>query len=110
MEILQEIVDDVSILNLSGRLDATCVSELKKTVQTMIDAGGLKILIDMANVDFVDSSGLGTLVTCLRSVTKAGGVFKITSLQENPRMLFETTRLDRVFDIHDDRNAAISSF
>ena len=110
MEILQEIVDDVSILNLSGRLDATCVSELKKAVQTAIDAGGLKILIDMANVDFVDSSGLGTLVTCMRSVSKSGGVFKITSLQENPRTLFETTRLDRVFDMHDDRNAAISSF
>ncbi len=110
MELVQEKIDDVSILNLNGRLDATRVSELKETVQAMIDAGGLKILIDMTNVDFVDSSGLGTLVTCLRSVTKAGGVFKITSLQENPKKLFETTRLDRVFDMHDDRDAAIKSY
>lgn len=110
MEFVQESSDDVHILNLNGRLDATCVSELKETVQNMIDAGGLKILIDMTHVDFVDSSGLGTLVTCLRSVTRAGGVFKITSLLENPRTVFETTRLDRVFDLHDDRSEAISSF
>jgi anti-sigma B factor antagonist len=76
----------------------------------MIDADKLKVLIDMAAVDFVDSSGLGTLVTCLRSVSKAGGTFKITSLNENPKSLFESTRLDRVFELYDSRNAALSSF
>ena len=110
MEIIEEKVDEVHVLKLSGHLDATCVSQLKAAVQALIEADNIKILIDTADVNFVDSSGLGTLVTSLRSVTKAGGVFKITSLQENPKSLFETTRLDRVFDMHDDRDAAIASF
>lgn len=110
MELIEEKVDEVHVLKLSGRLDATCVSQLKDAVQALIETDVIKILIDMADVDFVDSSGLGTLVTCLRSVTKAGGLFKITSLQENPKMLFETTRLNRVFDLHDDRDEAIGSF
>jgi anti-sigma B factor antagonist len=110
MEIIEEKVDEVHVLKLSDRLDATCVSQLKDAVQALLEADKIKILIDLADVDFVDSSGLGTLVTCLRSVTKAGGVFKITSLQENPKMLFQTTRLDRVFDMHDDRDEAIGSF
>ncbi|MGD8291446.1 MAG: STAS domain-containing protein [Desulfobacterales bacterium] len=110
MEILEEKINDVHILNLNGRLDATCVSDLKDVVLAMIDADKLKILIDMAKVDFVDSSGLGTLVTCLRSVTKAGGVFKIATLRKDPKKLFEITRLDRVFDMHEDRGAALNSF
>ena len=110
MEIIEEKIGDVHILNLTNRLDATCSMQLKDAVLAMADADRLKILIDMADVDFVDSSGLGTLVTCLRSVNKAGGVFKITTLQKNPKHLFETTRLDRVFDIYDDRDTALKSY
>jgi anti-sigma B factor antagonist len=110
MEIKEEKIDNVYLLKLMGRLDASCASQLKDAVLAMIDAGKLKVLIDMAAVDFVDSSGLGTLVTCLRSVSKAGGTFKITSLNENPKSLFESTRLDRVFELYDSRNAALSSF
>jgi anti-sigma B factor antagonist len=76
----------------------------------MIDEKKNNILIDLGGIDFIDSSGLGMLVTALRSVTKAGGTLKITSLQENPKNLFETTRLDRVFDIYDDRDVAIKAF
>ena len=110
MDIVEEKIDAVYVLKLMGRLDASCASELKDAVLAMIDADKLKILIDMAAVDFVDSSGLGTLVTCLRSVSKAGGVFKIASLNKNPKNLFETTRLDRVFELYDDRKAALNSF
>ena len=110
MEIIEQKIDDVHILGLSGRLDATCVLQLKEVVLAMIESDKIKILIDMADVDFVDSSGLGTLVSCLRSVSKAGGVFKITTLKEGPKNLFEITRLDRVFDIYDDRGTALNSF
>ena len=110
MEISEEKTDDVYILKLSGRLDAACTSELKHAAFTMIEADKMKILVDMAEVDFIDSSGLGTLVTCLRSVSKAGGVLKIAALRENPRLLFEGTRLDRVFELYDDLDTALNSF
>ena len=110
MDIIEEAVGNVYIVKLMGRLDASCASELKDKVLSMIDEKKNNILIDLGGIDFIDSSGLGMLVTCLRSVTKAGGLLKITSLQENPKNLFQTTRLDRVFDIFDDRDEAIKEF
>ena len=110
MEMTEARLDDVYLLELSGRLDATCSGQLKDTVSAMIDAQKKKILIDLSAVNFIDSSGLGMLVACLRSATKAGGKLKITSLQESPQKLFEVTRLDRVFEIFDDRDSAIKSF
>ena len=110
MEIIEEAVGNVYIVQLMGRLDASCASDLKDKVLSMIDENKQNILIDLGGIDFIDSSGLGMLVTCLRSVTKAGGTFKITSLQENPKNLFHTTRLDRVFNIYDDRDTAIKEF
>ncbi len=110
MEITEARLNDISLLELSGRLDASCSEQLKDTVSAMIDAQKIKILIDLSAVNFIDSSGLGILVGCMRSTTKAGGKFKITSLQENPQKLFEVTRLDRVFEIFDNRESAIKSF
>ena len=110
MEITEAKINDIHLLELSGRIDASCSGQLKSAVSTMIDAQKKKILIDLKAVDFIDSSGLGMLVACLRSVTKSGGALKITSLQENPKKLFEVTRLDRVFEIFDDRDSAIKSF
>jgi anti-anti-sigma factor len=110
MEMTEARINDIYLLELSGRLDATCSGRLKDTVSTMIDEQKKKILMDLSAVHFIDSSGLGMLVACLRSATKAGGTFKITSLQKGPKKLFEVTRLDRVFEIFDDRDAAIKSF
>ena len=110
MEISEERINDIYLLVLSGRLDATCSAQLKDTVSAMIDAQKMKILIDLSAVHFIDSSGLGMLVACLRSAAKANGTLKITSLQESPKKLFEVTRLDRVFEIFDDRDSAIKSF
>jgi anti-sigma B factor antagonist len=110
MEITETKINDIYLLELSGRIDATCSEQLKDAVSAMIDAQKIKILIDLNAVDFIDSSGLGILVACLRSAIKAGGRLKITSLQNSPKKLFEVTRLDRVFDIFEDRDSAIKSF
>ena len=110
MEITEARIRDIYLLELSGRLDATCSGQLKDTVSAMINEQKKKILIDLSAVHFIDSSGLGMLVACLRSATKASGTLKITSLQKGPKKLFEVTRLDRVFEIFDDRDSAIKSF
>ena len=110
MEMTETRLNDVYLLELGGRLDATSSAQLKETVSAMIDAQKIKILIDLNAVDFIDSSGLGMLVAYLRSANKASGTLKITSLQENPKKLFEVTRLDRVFELFDDRDSAVKSF
>ena len=110
MEIREETVEQVNVLNLVGRLEASNSISLKDKVDSLVINEKPNILVDMSQVDFIDSSGLGALVTCLRSASKAGGAFKITSLQEYTRNLFSTTRLDRVFELFDNRDAAIRSF
>lgn len=110
MDIIEKAMGNVCIVKLIGRLDASCSSELKDKVTAMLDENKKNILIDLGGIDFIDSSGLGMLVNCMGSVTKTGGLFKISSLKEHPKSLLQMTRLDRVFDIFDDRDEAIKAF
>ena len=70
----------------------------------------ISIVIDLDEVDFIDSSGLGSLVSCLRLVNKENGDIRLSSLQDQIRALVELTRLHRVFQIFDDCDTAINSF
>jgi anti-sigma B factor antagonist len=64
----------------------------------------------MSHLNFVDSSGCGAILSCLRQMTAKGGDLKITGLQNQVRTLFEMIRLHRIIDIHDSRDEAIRSY
>jgi anti-sigma B factor antagonist len=110
MEIVEKNLDEITVLKLTGRLDASSAPEMKSRVLELIDAGKIKVLIEMNGIDFIDSSGLGILVSCLRLIDKAGGALKIASLKENPKNLFQTTRLNRVFELFEDPESALKTF
>ena len=110
MEIDQEAINHVEVLYLKGRLDAVSAKQLKEKVASLGQEKGPKLVIDMAGVDFIDSWGLGALISSLRTVSKLGGDIKISGLQHQARSIFELTRLDRVFRIYDDSMAAAKSF
>ncbi len=110
MEIIGEKIGEVEVLEVKGRLDASSAKDFKERVNALVKAENHKIVIDMEGVDFIDSSGLGSLVSSLRSVNKAGGDIKISSLQKQVRAIFELTRLHRVFGIYEDKNTAATSF
>ncbi|MFO7598236.1 MAG: STAS domain-containing protein [Candidatus Desulfacyla sp.] len=110
MEIGQETIHDVEILKLDGRLDSFSAREMKEKVSSLSRENRVKLVIDMAGVDFIDSSGLGSLVSSLRTVNKLGGDIKISALQDQVRAVFELTRLHRIFGIYDDSTAAAMSF
>jgi len=110
MKIKEEKINDVSVLVLEGRLDASSAKDVKEKVGTLIKENRVRIVMDMGAVDFMDSSGLGSLVASLRSVNKLGGDIKIASLQDPVRVIFELTRLHRVFEIFDDKDGAVDSF
>jgi len=110
MEIVEEKVQNIRVLKPVGRIDASCSDQIKDKVLSLIDAGQTCLLIDLGEVDFIDSSGLGTLVSCLNSIKKAGGKLKICDIQENPKQVFEMTRLDRVFEVFDGKDEALDSF
>ncbi len=92
---------------LDKRLDALVASEFKdKVIQSLDEAGTKQAIIDMREVSFVDSSGLGALVSVLKHVAR-GGRLVLCSLQKAVDDLMELTRLHRIFDIAEDVEGAL---
>ncbi len=110
MEIIEERVDDVDLLTFKGRLDTNSAKDVKEKINILTKENRIKIVMDMADVNFMDSSGLGSLVASLRSVNKLGGDIKIASLQDPVRVIFELTKLHRVFEIFDDKGSAVDTY
>ncbi len=98
------------LLSLSGRLDANTGKQLKEKIQGMVDKDDKRLILNLSGVEFIDSSGLGSLVACYRLASKAGGEIRLCCLQETVRSLMELTRLHRLFEIFDDPEAAQENF
>lgn len=101
---------DVAILRCAGSLDSDSISTFKKTAYDLFDQGTVKYVLDASKVDFVDSMGLGVLISLLRKVKQKDGDIKIASLTPDVKTIFEITRLYRLFDVFDTANEAIDKF
>jgi anti-sigma B factor antagonist len=102
---------DVTIVDLTGRIALGEESAaVRNLVMDLLSQGHARILFNMAAVDYVDSSGLGALVSSVTSVRKAGGEMKLVNLSDKVDDLMEVTRLYTVFDIPDNEEAALKSF
>ena len=100
MEIEFEIQSGVGVLQIRGRLNAGNASQLKTRFAEHMDKT-TRFVLNLEELEAIDSTGLGAIVSCLKNVSEAGGDLKITSLQSKPRMVFEITRAYRIFDIYD---------
>lgn len=101
----------VTIITVTGDLvigDAE--TAFKKTVTRLLEEGRVNLLVDLSAVGFLDSSGLGALVRALTLSQKEGGHAKLLQAGPQIRKLLQMTKLDSVFEIHDDMEAAVSSF
>lgn len=92
------------------RLDAHNSGELKTQMLTFFDEGKNNLVIDLKAVRFVDSSGLGSLVSGFKNASARNGNLKLCGLQPQVRSMFELTRLHRVFEIFPDADEALVSF
>lgn len=109
MTISFDIKEKVGIIELKGRLDAYSSPELRNLFDQVADKA-VNFVFDLKECDFIDSTGLGTIVACLKSASQGGGDIHIANLQEKPRMVFDITRAHRIFHIFDDLETAILSF
>jgi anti-sigma B factor antagonist len=101
----------ITIVTVSGDLvigDAE--TTFKKTVTRLLEEGRVNLLVDLSGVGFLDSSGLGALVRALTNSQKEGGQTKLLHAGPQIRKLLQMTKLDSVFEIHEDLEAAVSSF
>jgi anti-sigma B factor antagonist len=92
------------------RLDAHNSSELKTQMLTLFDEGKNNLVIDLQDVRFVDSSGLGSLVSGFKNASARNGTLKLSGLQPQVKSMFELTRLHRVFEIFPGSEEAVASF
>jgi anti-sigma B factor antagonist len=101
----------VAILDLTGqiRLGETNIS-LHKAVHELVDGGEKNVLLNLANVTTIDSSGLGELVAGHATLEKNGGEMKLLNLNDKVTELMVITKLHTVFDVFDDEAAAVASF
>ena len=110
MEISHRVLEQgIVLVCLDGRLDATTSQNVKSVLQQLASNEQPKIIIDLQQVPFIDSSGLASLVSGLRLVREKGGNIVLSGIQPQARTVFHLTMLDRVFSIHPTYNEAKQS-
>ena len=104
-------VAHVSILDIDGRIVlGDEIHPLRDAVRDLIKQGKKKIILNLANVDYIDSSGVGELVGSFTTVRNAGGELKLMNLTQKVHDVLYVTKLYTVFDIKDDEFTAVKSF
>ena len=100
----------VLVVEVEGQLIVGNRQELKAVVQEAVDQGERKLLIDFSKTGYIDSSGLGALVSISKKVREQGGELRLSGLNEDLRSLFELTKLDTLFSISDTAERALGGF
>lgn len=109
MDIEVEIVNkETAILRLYGKLNMVSAGPLREDIAELIAKGHFKIALDMTQVDFMDSSGLGALINGLKAAREAGGDLRIASPVEQVRLVLKLTNLDRVINVYSSAETAFN--
>jgi len=111
MNLKTEKKNDVMVINVKEeRLDAHNSGDLKSEMQKLFTEGNKNILVDLKDVRFIDSSGLGALVSGFKNAISHQGNLKLSSLQPQVKSMFELTRLHRVFEIFASTSEALDNY
>jgi len=103
--------EDISIVDLSGQIKlGEGSSTVRDIVKDLLGKGHKKILLNLADINYIDSSGIGELVAAYTSVRSQGGEMKLLKLTRKVQDLLTITKLITVFDVKDDEAAAIAAF
>ncbi|MBP1609403.1 MAG: hypothetical protein H6Q04_1638 [Acidobacteria bacterium] len=111
MKIETRTVGGVKVLDCSGKItlgEGTMV--VRNTVRDVLQNGGKKIILNLGDVSYIDSSGIGELVSTFTTVINQGGQLKLLNLTKKIHELLQITKLLTVFQVFDNENAAIASF
>lgn len=110
MNLNLEKINGVSVLNIRDeRIDAHNSGELKEYLLHIIEEGENHIIVQLEHVRFIDSSGLGALLSGNKHIAAKSGRLALTNIQQQVLSMFELTRLNRVFEIYADLNEAFSN-
>jgi len=111
MDIKTELTEGITVLFVrEDRVDANNSEELKAEFRRLFETGTKNLILDLQEVLFIDSSGLGVLVSGYKNASILHGSLKLSSLQSQVKSMFELTRLHRVFDIFTTVDDALQSY
>lgn len=109
MEISVQQYKRVAVITVTGRIDSATASELEGTIQSLMDKGQRQLILDLAAVDFLSSSGLRVMVTALKNLRKTGGELSVAQPSERVASSLSIAGLDTLFHSFESREAAIAS-
>ena len=111
MKIEKRTIGDIRVLDCSGKITlGEGTMTVRNTVLDVLKDGGKKIILNLANVNYIDSSGIGELVRTYITVSSGGGQLKLLSLTNKIQELLQITKLLTVFQVYDSESAALASF
>ena len=111
LDIQEREREGVVILDLKGRLTVgPAASTVRDRITTLMNDGKIQVIINLQHVDYIDSTGLGTLVICFTSLQKVKGGLKLLNLNKRNLELLLLTKLSTVFELFNDEQDAINSF
>lgn len=110
MEIKVREVEGVVVLDIDGEIDLYNAPDIKTSIKNQMDAGKKKIIINLDSVSYIDSSGIGALISSLSHLKKTGGGLKIINVYDSVKKVFELTKLTSFFEIYDNEDEAVADF
>ncbi len=102
--------EGIAILALKGRLTVGEASIIRDKVHELLDKGRNNIIFDLGQVDYIDSTGLGSMVICFTTIKKSGGALKLLNLNKRNIELLLLTKLHTIFEVFSDEQDAVNSF
>lgn len=104
-------VGDITVIDVAGRITlGEGSSALRDALRDLVSKGQKKILLNLGDVSYIDSSGIGELVSGFTTVTNQGGQLKLLNLTKRVKDLLQITKLYTVFDVHDEESTAIRAY
>jgi len=110
MEVSRRESGDIVIFDVTGEIDLYNAPTIKEMVRQEIEKGKVNLVVNLDKVSYIDSSGIGVLISSLSNLKKVGGGLKLANVYASVRKVFELTKLTGFFDIYDSVENAISSF
>jgi anti-sigma B factor antagonist len=110
LEIRETEHEGIAILAMKGRLTVGEASSIREKTNELLAQGHKNVIFDLGQVDYIDSTGLGSMVICYTTIKKAGGALKLLNLNKRNIELLLLTKLHTIFEVFSDEQDAINSF
>ena len=110
MEIIEKKIGGVSIVALGGRLDAYVSGDVEQKLNALVDADEVCLVVSLAGLDYISSSGLRVLLASLKKVRKRDGDIKLASMKPHIKEVFDVAGFSQLFSIYDLEDVAVQAF